>query len=67
MFDAIFLSLSTTTKDYKSIPLENFKESVDHLREDEIFKKNAGAASSNASAIKNKLSIARKILLDDVE
>lgn len=67
MFDAIFLSLSTTTKDYKSISLENIKERVDRLREDEVFKRNAGAASSNASAINNKLVIAKRILLDDAE
>lgn len=67
MFDAIFLSLSTTTKDYKSISQDTFKERVDLLREDEAFKRNAGAASSNASAINNKLIIARRILLDDAE
>ncbi|MDT8903952.1 DUF262 domain-containing protein [Anaeroselena agilis] len=67
MFDAILLSLSTTTKDYKSIAQDTFKARVDLLREDDAFKRNAGAASSNASAINNKLIIARRILLDDTE
>lgn len=67
MFDAIFLSLATTTKNYKVIEQDLFRERVGLLREDEEFKRNAGAASSNASAINNKLIIARRILLDDVK
>lgn len=67
MFDSIFLSLATTSKDYHTIAPDVFAKKVDTLREDPNFKKHAGAGSSNASAINNKLIIARKILLDDAE
>lgn len=65
MFDSIFLSLSTSTKDFSQIDCETFKSRVQALREDPEFKRNAGAASSNASAINKKLIIARRILLED--
>ena len=65
MYDSIFLSLSTTTKDFTLIDADVFKMRVQLLRDDPEFKRNAGAASSNASAINNKLIIARRILLED--
>jgi hypothetical protein len=65
MFDAIFLSLATTTKEYRGIDTNVFKERVNNLRINEGFKKYAGAASSNATAINRKLVVARKILLED--
>lgn len=67
MFDSIFLSLATTSKDYHSISLEDFVQRVAILRENQEFKKYAGAGSSNASAINNKLIVAKKILLVDAE
>lgn len=65
MFDAIFLSLASTAKNYSTIDPMVFKNRICKLREDGEFKKYAGAASSNASAINNKLIIARRILLED--
>ena len=67
MFDSIFLSLATTSKNYRAIATDTFVSRVAELRENADFKKYAGAASSNPSAINNKLIIARKILLDDAE
>ncbi len=67
MFDSIFLSLATTSKNYHAIATDIFVGRVAELRENADFKKYAGAASSNPSAINNKLIIARKILLDDAE
>lgn len=65
MYDAIFQALATTSKPYTDIDHAVFKERITILREDPDFKKNAGAASSNASAINKKLIIARKILLEE--
>ena len=67
MFDSIFLSLATTSKNYHTIETDTFVGRVAALRENADFKKYAGAGSSNPSAINNKLIIARRILLDDAE
>lgn len=47
MFDSIFLSLATTSKNYRAIATDTFVSRVAELRENADFKKYAGAASSN--------------------
>ena len=67
MFDAILLSLATTSKNYLEVSPDELKSRTELLRADSEFKRYAGAASSNVGAIKNKLIIARRILLEDTD
>lgn len=65
MFDAIMLTLATTSKDLKDLSTKEFLEKCNILKENNEFRKHAGSGSSNPTSINNKLIIARKVLLGE--
>lgn len=67
MYDSIMLTLAITSKNFSTIPLELFKANIIKLKEDSDFHSKAGASSSNAKSIRDKLVIAQRILLGEVD
>lgn len=65
MYDSIVIALAETNKDIKNISSSDFLCRVDSLKKDNDFKSHAGSASSNATNIREKLRVAKKILLGE--
>lgn len=65
MYDSIVITLAETNKRLEDIPAEDFLLSIEKLKKDDDFKAHAGSASSNASNIREKIRVAKKILLGE--
>ena len=64
MYDALCLSLAEYSGDLEKINKQKFLISVEELKADENFKKHAGAASSSATNIREKIKIAKAKLYE---
>ena len=67
MYDAVCLSLADHLDTIKDLRKEQFIEKIEILKHDEDFRKHAGAASSAATNIREKVRIANEILYEHRE
>lgn len=64
MYDALSLSIAEYRENMDNIDKKQFLESIESLKQNDEFKSHAGAASSNASNIREKIRIAKVILFN---